>query len=382
MATPSIISREQLWRLLDDRMRSTYESLLDKEALDADSSLVKTYLLEAHAPQNSAPADVLSLLNDVTARRAEADPDIRVRQTDDPLFFDVRAKVRGGQVSLFVDASNPRFWVAHSANTSKNVDGLVARLTSSPRLDRAWLFSSLLQQVTALGKFRGLGLAFDRRGLVPEREDTRSVDFLKMQLWGNQASDVLGTLRDKFPGATTLSKVKIKYAVDPSDAGQFTIDDIKFNGKVTARGTSFSSHANLVDSVYRRYIETVTMLEEQYRLSWTSSERRLSLDGQPVSFYFPQPIADLDAFAERVFTGGEPFRLWGTPIRIDENVLRVSCLDLHVGARLRFEITPEFVRMFLLANSCGNTVTRFFTNLQHFYDARIEALNGDGERIL
>ena len=108
----------------------------------------------------------------------------------------------------------------------------------------------------------------------------------------------------------------------------------------------------------------------------------MSISGEPVNILFPRPIVDLEIFCDRVFSCAEPFRLWGVPVRLSNDSYRVSAVDLHVGSEVTFEISPDWMRIYLPKGSCGNTVIRIFTNLQHHYDAQIEAVDGDGSNIV
>ena len=102
-------------------------------------------------------------------------------------------------------------------------------IADGDHLDSAWLPAQLLQSAGWLGSLRGLGLGFDRRRLQDVDFDAPDapVEFLKMQLWGNRASEVLDLLRNPvaFPESTTLSKIKVKFWLD-GDAEQFAIADI------------------------------------------------------------------------------------------------------------------------------------------------------------
>ena len=117
------------------------------------------------------------------------------------------------------------------------MDWMIQKLIkSSPELDRAWLSADFLEYISKLGSFRGLNLDYDRRMLF-HPDDSKSLkmplEFLKMQLWGDKAAEVLRILRDKraFPHETTLSKVKIKFWLDKNENGDFSLDDIKYDGK-------------------------------------------------------------------------------------------------------------------------------------------------------
>ena len=82
--------------------------------------------------------------------------------------------------------------------------------------------------------------------------------------------------------------------------------------------------------------------------------------------------------SDSVFSGAEPFRLWGAPVLVGKDYFRVTALDLHVTHRITFEITRDFMRVYLADRSCGNTIARLYTNLQHYYDSRVTMRSGEG----
>jgi hypothetical protein len=247
----------------------------------------------------------------------------------------------------------------------------------------------LLEGVADAGVFKGLHLDYDRRP-VPDVEfdvPEAPVEYLKMQLWGNRAREILGILRqpNAFADATTLSKVKIKHYLDEAvDLDSFSLDEIKWDGKITARGTSFQSHINLVNSIYRSYSDRVRSFEQRFSLRYGSDPvdgQRSPITGESVNITFSRPIANLEKFVGSVFAGVDPFRLWGTPVSLGDNYYRVTALDLHVTNRIIFEIAPEFMRVYLPDGSCGNSIIRLYTNLQHYYDSLVVMAAGGGERL-
>jgi hypothetical protein len=69
----------------------------------------------------------------------------------------------------------------------------------------------------------------------------------------------------------------------------------------------------------------------------------------------------------------------GLPIKTGERSFRVSAIDLHVGRRMSFELSPEFMRVYLAPGGCGNSLARLYTNLQHHYNSQVEAIDGSEE---
>jgi hypothetical protein len=230
-------------------------------------------------------------------------------------------------------------------------------------------------------------LDYDRREVPDVKFDAEGapVEFLKMQLWGNRAGEILRVLRNEgaFPESTTLSKVKVKHWLDhQADEDSFSLSDVKFDGKITARGTSFQSHISLVSTVARDYSRNINDFETRFALHFERQENgRTELMGEPLSIIFRRPIADIKVFLESVFSGAAPFRLSGVPVNVRGQLYRVVAVDLHVSQPVTFEIAPEFIRVFLRRGSCGNTIARLYTNLQHYYDSTVELRTGDGVRV-
>jgi len=382
-----IKNRAEMAQMLQERMTNTYGSLLEKQELEPDTTLVKTYLKEAHVPERGSANTLLNsvrgIFSDETARKKLS---LKVRRTEEDSFFLVEGTVDREPITIYLDASNPRFWLLHSMNSSGALDSLLERLVSmTPLIDNAWIPIHILESVASLGRLRGLGIDYDRRIIadVDFDADETPVEFLKMQLWGNKASEVLRILRQEeaFPHEATLSKVKIKKWLDHESPETFSIDDIKYDGKLTARGTSFAVHINIVDEVSRRYRETITSIERKFRLYWQAQENRTCLRGEPVNLVFGRPIPNLESFCAHIFNCSAPFRLWGVPTYINDNYVRVNAVDLHVGRTIVFEITNEYIRMYLPSDGCGNSIVRLVTNLQHYYDSMIEVHDGDDRSI-
>ncbi|MGB8540805.1 MAG: hypothetical protein WCD49_04125 [Candidatus Acidiferrales bacterium] len=367
-------------------MSHAYEQLEERQRLEASTSLVKTYLIEAHALGQANHERVLrTIRGKFTPEVLGTRRPVRIRQTEDQMFFNVQIGNENDNTFFYVDASNPRFWLVHTASKSTIADPLVQKLIlNTEDFDNTWLPIQLLTRIAGFGILRGLGLDYDRRA-VPDidfEQPAAPVQFLKMQLWGNRSQDVLAILsgREAFPDATTLSKVKVKYLLDRQDEA-FCIADIKYDGKITGRGTSYQSYIGLVTNLYRDYARRILDFEQRFTISVESrNENHFRFVGEPLNFVFSHPIENLASFCEKVFSGAQPFRLMGVPISTGVDSFRVIAIDLHVGCRLTFEIFPRLMRAYLAPGSCGNSLARIYTNLQHYYNSRVEALDGDQAR--
>jgi len=382
-------TRREMADFLEKTMSHAYEALEEKQKLEADTSLLKTYMLEAHAPGHRNE-DVLSVVasafsHDILGQNAKGE----VTKSDEEFFYNVEVRWASNSAEFYVDATDSRFWVLHTLSKARSVDQIYKRLLmSDSRLDSAWLPIQILDNVSHMGKFRGLGLDFDRSKIsdVNFDEPDAPVESLKMQLWGNRARDVLKLLsdnKDGFPEATTLSKVRVKYHLNKAEnEGAFSLDDVKWDGKITARGTSFDSHISLVTSVYKEYSDKVRKLEDVFSLRYGREHEGHflpSMSGSPLNVTFSKPLPNLEKFLSSVFSGAEPFRLWGVPVQLAETFYRVNAVDMHVSHRIIFEISPEYMRVYLPDGSCGNTIARLYCNLQHGYDSRVSLKSGEGE---
>lgn len=367
-------------QLLEERMNRSYSYLSTEHRLAPDTSLLKSYFVEAHIHSADRKICAKDLLQKAFSQSHNSIRDtLQIDADSEEGFAVVEAKTRKESLTVYVDHSNPRFWILHSMNTSNALDPVImGAIQNSTALDSAWMPADLLEFAASLGDIRGLGLSYDRRA-VPDIDfegDNATVEMLKMQLWGRKAGAILRLLRSKadgFPHETTLSKVKIKYARD-DNPGVFTLDDIRYDGKITARGTSFVQHIELISTIYRRYQDAVSGIEERFAIR-RSRKEDVFLDGAPITFILPKPIPDIGRFCERVFSASRPFRLWGVPVSIGNSCMRIHAVDLHIGSTLCFEVCPGFIRLYLPVGSCGNSVLRFYTNMQHFYDAQISAVS-------
>ena len=256
--------------MLDDRMTRSYTSLTERQTLEPDTSLVKTYVLDAHLLKSDTHTSARQLPRRLfsTSQRL---PPTRVRETDATTLFTLDSKIRPQPVTAFPDFTNPRYWLLHSMSGSSAMDWFVDRfVTNTPDLDRVWLPAMLLEQIAGLGSLRGLGLDYDRRAVpdVDFQDTSTSVEFLKMQLWGNRAREVLRLLRETaaFP-----------------------------HGKITARGTSFQSHLTLVSLVTEEYGSRIRNLERDFALGSMTHEGRVELTGEPINFLFDRSTSKTSA---------------------------------------------------------------------------------------
>ena len=86
-----------------------------------------------------------------------------------------------------------------------------------------------------------------------------------------------------------------------------------------------------------------------------------------------QPITDVDLFVEGLLSSREPFRLWGVANDVSNDYTEVEAVDLHIGQRIRIEVSRNMMRVHLRQSGCSNAIARLASNLQHHVDGGLSA---------
>ncbi|MCX5991117.1 MAG: hypothetical protein NTZ04_02110 [Chloroflexi bacterium] len=361
---------------LSDAMHSSYDRYRAEQKLGPDTGLLKSYLIEAHiisAENNSLHDETLAFL-----KRLAGPAHIHIFESNDETLFNIVH----GKDTYYLDVSDPRFWVMHTLALSARADKLRGDLIRmSPFLDSAWLPTQFLEKLTKLGHFRGFGAVHDETPFAADKEGSE-VETMHLRLWGGNAGVVLEALRNSnvFSHSLALSSVRVKYWLPNLDE-EAIIDNFTHEGKATALGRSFSSHTNLISKLYLDYAQTIRMIEDSLPIRFVPQEGLPTLDGHPIIINLTRRLRDIRSFVSKVFSSNMPFRLWGLSEVQENDFARVYAVDLHVGHKLTFEITRDFVRIYLPPGTCGNTIARFYTNIQQHYDSMASISGGPHEQL-
>ena len=378
-------NRRELVRFLEDRMRRTHYRGAKQGQSERLSVPIKTYLIEARGTVTANEARVVGLADQL--RQIAADRILRkrlsaeVHASEEPDLATLCGHYNGRQaVSLYVDRVGPRCWLLHTAATSAAADWIVGRLAKAGSgIAQACIPEEMLEKLADLGSFRGLALDHDRRFHLNRESDAEGAParFTKMQLRGMHARQLLALMRreDAFRHSTTLSRIQVRFQPDHDDKTVFCLEDIRYDGKITTRGTSFAAHLTVVDTLKTAYCREIEKLDSHYAIGADAESGVLS--GRSLAIHTGRPIRDLMTFSLMVFSASAPFRLWGVPVTVSKDCVRVRAVDLNMGGRLDFEVMPEFIRIFLPSGTSGNTVVRFYTHMQHHFDSRVRLLGKD-----
>jgi hypothetical protein len=324
---------------------------------DSAGTPAKTFVLEAHA--GGDPAHFLS----------ELAPDGRVRSTEDVHLH----LFEQGDLEFWVDDLDKRFWSFHTWSPAVEARRYLKELVERRRdLDWTWLPSGHLSQVWPSARPKLLRCDFRGERLLPEGGLARR---LQIQVLGENTDELIALIaeRPEYAAALSVAQVAVR-AVDPAFG---VVDEaVSRTGKFVATGDSFALHQELVSGVVTRYRRFVEGVEERL-ISWQEFESGgAAIEGKPITIQLSRPIQDLEVFLGELFSCREPFRLWGIP-EIADGAAVVDAVDLHVGRRLRFEVSLEWIRIFVYQGGCGNSIARLISNLQHRYDASVTLVDAD-----
>lgn len=293
------------------------------------------------------------------------------------------------QGEFWVDRLQQRFWVFHTVMPSSAAAAwLRDRVESRRDTDWMWLPSSHLRSLApdAVSRVR---TEFDGTRLVG-LDDAASG--LRVQLTGSHAERLLDQISamPEYRAAVSFSSVEVH--LDDPEFGMLR-EAVRRSGVFAARGDDFAYHAQFVRSAidrYARFVEAVEALALGFSpLAPTGSATLDTADvasaedyagasftGTPIGIRFSRQIADLPGFCEEVFSSRTPFRLWGRPV-ITDDVAFVDAVDLHIGRRLGVEVGRDWMRVYLTAGTCGNTIARLVSNLQTRFDGALTLTHPD-----
>ena len=313
----------------------------------------KTFVLEAHPD------------HDVEYLLADAFADSKVHATDDVYLHRL-----AGEVDFVVDHLDQRFWSLHTTKPTGQAAPYLRRVVNQRRdLDWMWLPSDHLRGIWSDVSPHLVAANF-RAGRLTSTSG--ELDDLKLRVSGHAADQVLRAIGDRFQTDVPQSHVGIN--VVDEHFGSIT-EFVSHDGRFMASGGDFGFHQAIVRRVvdrYRRFVEGA----ERRALHWEElPEGGARPFGTPITLRFSRRIPDLDYFLDQLFSAREPFRLWGLPRHDGEGFAEVEAVDLHVGQRLRFDITNDWLRVYLFEGGCGNTIARLASNLQHHFDGALSIVD-------
>jgi hypothetical protein len=350
------------------------EHLVGREGIGllprSEQAQLKSYVLEAHEARAKEDAqDVLTTA--VVAAAGSLEP------TADPTLFTLRVPVETDagmeQAGFWVDVANPRFWLLHTKTKAKPAGVALRRLLlMNTGLDAAWLPRSQLRQVQHTFRPFGFKLAFDERpfynrdtDVVELREPTHK---LAIEHAGVGAEEMYALLEERELTRRALAVSEVSFWDRTSEGVQ--VMRLTREGRLRSAGTSLDSHLHAARNLVRLYEDFVLSLERIFGIRLLADDTSIMIEGRPLSLDARKPEGfEFEQLVSRMFSGIEPFRLLGTVDWRESDLAWVEAIDLHTGAPLRLDMTPEWIRVYLARGLCGNSLARLVTNLQKSYNA-------------
>jgi hypothetical protein len=298
-----------------------------------------------------------------------------VEDTDDAFLSRVRTPDVG---EFWVDRLQARFWVFHTIGPSAAAAAWLRDQVECRRdTDWMWLPSAHLRYIAPGALPRRVRTEFNGRWLVSSDEAARN---LKVQLSSSHPEQLLDKIADLPEYRSAVNFNNIEVDIDDADLGPLR-ESVRRWGAFAAHGEQFSHHAQFVQLVIGRYAHLIESIEalalnfEPLRSADISSPADpdlggASFTGTPIGIHFSRAIPDLPAFCDELFSSRAPFRLWGQPTVTEPHAV-IEAVDLHVGQRISVELGHDWMRVYLRAGSCGNTVARLISNLQTRFDGAL-----------
>ncbi len=346
----TIRSRRDLSLLLERQMTAA-STRAGGPAIDEDieaRTALKTFLLEAHGRMRSDPYGALQELCGPLG--------ITVERTDDAHLV---ALWLGEEVQLWLDTSGVRIHRLYTVGTAKDADRVHEMLVSgSGLLECVWLPPRALETLAKSqeAKMVLFSLRHDRRPLR-RTPDPAGIDSVTLRFWGPRAKETLDKLRhsDVLPMATSVYSVRVRLGDDE----KYCLAEVFHTGKITAIGTSFADHERLVQALLAEHDTLVTALEAAQK-----TPRRVMI---PVRW----TLDDLAYGVGRMFSGTDPFRLWGIPEQTGAESFQIRAVDLDVGRAALFTVDREGLSLELGARTPASTAIRVLSALQYHVNADV-----------
>lgn len=340
---------------------------LEQRFLSPSPAPWKTFVMDVHDH-----GDPLEFLLSAFGDSASHGP-ASVGETEDRYLYTIDTL----RASFVVDSLDGRFWSFHSESPASDANAFLRSVVARRRdVDFVWLPSAHLRGVQRDASPVWIKTEFRGRSLLP----LNAVQELSVKVRGREAQALLDVIsrNDEFPYAVSVSQLGVDVTDPDLGSVREAIDRLAI---FVAQGDSFALHQSIVQGVVKRY-KGLVEAAEGVSLGFDAfphenpghlDETGGVLTGGPIEFTFSRPLTDLDRFLDGLLSSREPFRLWGIANDVSDDYSDIEAVDLHVGQRIRLEVSKTMIRIHLRRGGCGNTVARLVSNLQHHVDGGLTA---------
>jgi len=376
VATTMIKTRKELIEYFSDVLSGYQAEFVEEHK--TRSGWLKTQIIEVDNHKSS----LFETLNNAVSDDDAVFTDTHIYSLDEPLFFCLRTQVEE-EGDIYIDGLDERFVILYTLMKSKPFDIIIDALTTNSNLDKSWLPQDFMLSMDKLGAFRGYGGRFNNAYFVDTPEiildDNLTFRKLSFKSWGNtkRLLELIQEDKELF-NEFALTNMRIKSIYDKKDENDTVIDDITYSGRITSLGRSFRAHNEITMKIQKAYRHIVTnVIEDKYAIDYRDN----SIKGSRLYFSFAKPISDILDFSERLFSGKQPFRLWGVSSFIEKDFTRVEVLDMHIGERFTVDIHNDKLIMMISSGVCGNSVMRLLTLLQQHLGSGVKLYDQDYNEV-
>lgn len=359
-------NRSEMISKFDEVLYKNYVRYKDEKKNETNQ--LKSYIIENHISHQSIPSHdtIVNFLQNCF--KNEKRITLKLKETEDEQLFVIESSIG----ELYLDVTQKRFWVLHTSVKAKHSDLVHKIILKEKNIDNIWLPIPFLKGLRKFGEIYGMGISFTEYLKKDEMYDflfpnQNTLNLEIRRLYVDQMMSLLQT--SDLKEVIGINKVTLlNKSIEENE--EFIVDDITYYGKITGRGTSFSKHHLIVQSILMHYQSKIKILEENFSYSFNTENH--SLKGQPIDIHINRPNVNLEKLVDTIFSGKKPYYLWGVPDWRNDNYCRVNAVDLHsgnYGKNLEFEIMPNLIRVLLPKGSCGNTIARLITNIHQSIDA-------------
>lgn len=351
-------------------LRSMLEAVIDKTSEEEETDFknkIKTYLIESN-------------ISEITSKSLRGN--FELRNTSDNTLKIIKAIMDDQSYKdFYLDVSDKRFWKIYSLHDSFTTDIFIRNLVEKnfSKLDFLWLPSTLLENYMGLGKDTGFSLKFKNK--FGDIDSINKIDDISMRFWGGNTKEIIEGLKaNKFiEKGISLSSIGINHLVE----GGYAKENVSYFGRFTLmKGNSIDSHFILMEKIKSNYSNLLNLFETRYRFTVEKKNGGLKLSCNPLYIDFGKKIESLEEFVNILFSSQLPFRLSGVVEKENDSLFRIYAIDLHTHDLVNFEVTPEWMSIYLSKTSCGNVITRLVTNMQTYMTSKIKLSGEDDGRII
>lgn len=350
--------------IFDARLQNTQSDLLEDTRLEFGRNMLKTAIIESNISPNQA---------------LQSESIDEVHEVEEDLWM-TKTETTEGEGWLFLDCYHERLWSVYSLAESTIFNNAIDSLLKSEGggLDRLWLPTDEVERIGEMGDFEGIKIGFAADEVFPQEFVEENFEFTDLSIDGsgpnsNHLYDILKST-DGIQDFISLSSIKIRR----EEEGEFVRERVTNEGAFTTRGgTDIRLHLSTVGRIKDQYERLLGAVEQNHIIGADDQGNGGRSRGSPVVIQFSKPVPDIEEFLSHVVNAQDPFRLWGHVRQTSEEGYKVDGVDAHNGDKIAIEMSPEWLRLYLYGDACGNTALRLFTNIQHYYDPAAELVIDD-----